>query len=77
MPVLRSLVAFNLYMDLQEGNNKIYVGQSVQIVLKQHQRTGELIQGIVKKVLTKSTHHPHGIKVMLESGEIGRVKRIA
>ncbi|MBL6962773.1 MAG: YwbE family protein [Bacteroidetes bacterium] len=64
-------------MDLQEGNNKIYVGQSVQIVLKQHQRTGELIQGIVKKVLTKSTHHPHGIKVMLESGEIGRVKRIA
>ena len=64
-------------MDLQEGNNKIYVGQSVQIVLKQHQRTGELIQGIVKKVLTKSTYHPHGIKVMLESGEIGRVKRIA
>ena len=51
-------------------------GMTVLIVLKQDQRTGKLTQGIVKDILTKSSHHPHGIKVRLESGQVGRVKKI-
>lgn len=51
-------------------------GLTVEIVLKQDQRTGRLTRGVVKDVLTKSSHHPHGIKVRLESGEVGRVKEI-
>jgi uncharacterized repeat protein (TIGR03833 family) len=51
-------------------------GMTVLIVLKQDQRTGKLTQGIVKEILTKSPHHPHGIKVRLESGQVGRVKEI-
>jgi len=46
------------------------------IVLKQDQRSGRLTRGVVKDILTKSPTHPHGIKVRLESGEIGRVKEI-
>jgi len=48
----------------------------VLIVLKQDQRTGKLTRGIVRDILTKSPNHPHGIKVRLESGEVGRVKEI-
>ena len=48
----------------------------VLIVLKQDQRTGKLTQGIVKDILTRSPDHPHGIKVRLESGQVGRVKEI-
>ena len=51
-------------------------GQQVAIVLKKDQRTGRLTRGIVKEILTKSATHPHGIKVRLESGEVGRVKEI-
>ena len=51
-------------------------GLTVEIVLKQDQRTGRLTRGVVKDVLTKSPHHPHGIKVRLETGEVGRVKEI-
>jgi uncharacterized repeat protein (TIGR03833 family) len=51
-------------------------GLRVLIVMKQNQRTGELTEGVVKDILTKSSSHPHGIKVRLESGEIGRVKEI-
>jgi uncharacterized repeat protein (TIGR03833 family) len=54
----------------------IKAGQSVLIVLKKDQRSGKLTPGVVKDVLTKSPTHPHGIKVRLESGEIGRVKRV-
>jgi uncharacterized repeat protein (TIGR03833 family) len=54
----------------------IQVGDTVEIVQKQHQRSGELTEGIVKRILTKSASHPHGIKVMLETGEVGRVKNI-
>ncbi len=59
-------------------NNRIEIkpGMNVSIVQKQHQRTGELTIGIVQKILTKSSSHPHGIKVQLTSGEIGRVKNI-
>ena len=52
------------------------VGIQVKIVLKEDQRTGKLTEGIVKDILTKSPKHPHGIKVRLETGEVGRVKEI-
>jgi len=51
-------------------------GLRVLIVIKQNQRSRELTEGVVKDILTKSSSHPHGIKVRLESGEIGRVKEI-
>jgi uncharacterized repeat protein (TIGR03833 family) len=51
-------------------------GLHVRIVLKQDQRTGKLTEGIVKDILTKSSTHPHGIKVRLQSGQVGRVKEI-
>jgi len=51
-------------------------GMTVLIVLKQDQPTGKLTKGIIKDILTKSSNHPHGIKVRLESGQIGRVKEI-
>ena len=54
----------------------IQPGKDVSIVLKQDQRTGKLTRGIVKNLLTKSPSHPHGIKVRLESGLVGRVKII-
>ncbi len=51
-------------------------GMTVLIVLKQNQPTGKLTKGVVKDILTKSTTHPHGIKVRLQSGQVGRVKEI-
>ena len=51
-------------------------GIQVKIVMKEDQRTGNLTEGIVKDILTKSPKHPHGIKVRLETGEVGRVKEI-
>lgn len=51
-------------------------GLTADIVLKQDQRTGRLTRGVVKDVLTKSAFHPHGIKVGLETGEVGRVKEL-
>ena len=59
----------------QERKN-IKSGQSVAIVLKQDQDTGLLTDGIVRDILTNSSKHPHGIKVRLMSGEVGRVKEI-
>ena len=60
------------------GQNRkdIYAGLLVDVVLKQDQRTGKRTRGIVKDIMTKSHSHPHGIKVRLESGEIGRVQEI-
>lgn len=58
------------------NRNNIKIGKSVEIVQKQDQRTGNLTMGIIKRILTKSSNHPHGIKVQLETGEVGRVKRI-
>jgi uncharacterized repeat protein (TIGR03833 family) len=52
-------------------------GLTVEIVLKEDQRTGKKTRGVVKDILTKSPQHPHGIKVRLETGEVGRVKEIA
>ena len=51
-------------------------GLQVKIVLKEHQRCGTLTEGTVQKILTNSPRHPHGIKVRLSSGEVGRVKEI-
>ena len=65
----------NLKPDYNKRAN-IQVGQEVEIVQKHHQRTGELTFGIVKRILTRSVNHPHGIKVQLVSGEVGRVKEI-
>jgi uncharacterized repeat protein (TIGR03833 family) len=56
--------------------SNIKPGLEVKIVLKQDQRTGKVTQGIVEKLLTNSANHPHGIKVRLETGEVGRVKEI-
>lgn len=54
----------------------IAIGAAVRIVLKKDQRTGALTEGIVQNILTKSPSHPHGIKVRLEDGQVGRVKEI-
>ncbi len=54
----------------------IKAGSKVSIVLKKDQRTGKLTEGIVKDILTKSPTHPHGIKVRLADGQVGRVKVI-
>jgi uncharacterized repeat protein (TIGR03833 family) len=60
------------------GTNRqdIKPGIKVAIVLKRDQISGKLTEGIVKEILTKSPAHPHGIKVRLESGEVGRVKKV-
>ena len=52
-------------------------GITVDIVLKKDQRSGKLTRGLVRDILTKSAHHPHGIKVRLIDGQVGRVKKIA
>jgi uncharacterized repeat protein (TIGR03833 family) len=57
-----------------KSRKNIQIGKTVEVVQKHHQRSGELTLGIVKRILTNSSNHPHGIKVQLESGEVGRVK---
>jgi uncharacterized repeat protein (TIGR03833 family) len=61
-----------------DGQNRsdIRPGARVKIVLKEDQKSGKLREGIVKDILTNSATHPHGIKVRLTSGEVGRVKEI-
>ncbi|MCX6229885.1 MAG: YwbE family protein [Bacteroidia bacterium] len=61
-----------------DGRDRINIklGSAVSIVLKEHQRSGTLTTGIVQNILTSSSHHPHGIKVRLTNGAIGRVKEI-
>ena len=54
----------------------VKVGSRVRVMQKAHQTTGELTEGVVQRLLTKSPNHPHGIKVMLEGGVVGRVKEI-
>lgn len=62
-------------MDGKKRDN-IKPGKRVKVVKKEDQRTGKLTEGIVKKILTNSPNHPHGIKVMLEDGTVGRVEAI-
>ena len=59
-----------------QTRSNIKPGMTVLIVLKQDQPTGKLTKGIVKDILTKSATHPHGIKVRLQNGQVGRVKEI-
>lgn len=61
-----------------DGRERKYIkiGAEVDIVLKKDQPTGKLTRGCVKRILTNSQTHPHGIKVMLEDGQVGRVQRI-
>jgi uncharacterized repeat protein (TIGR03833 family) len=61
-----------------KGTNRkdIFIGCEVEVIQKHHQRTGELTFGFVKRILTKSPNHPHGIKVQLDDGTVGRVKNI-
>ena len=63
---------------MESGKNRkdIQINGRVESVLKKDQRTGKLTEGIVKRILTNSGTHPHGIKVQLQSGEVGRVKNI-
>jgi uncharacterized repeat protein (TIGR03833 family) len=69
-----------LYMDKKTLTGtirkNIQIDSEVNIVQKHHQRSGELTQGFVKKILTSSPSHPHGIKVMLDTGEVGRVAEV-
>lgn len=62
-------------MDGQRREN-IKIGARVKIVLKKDQASGKLTEGVVTKILTNSSYHPHGIKVMLEDGQVGRVQEI-
>ena len=63
-------------MDAIPSRDKIKVGTKVKIVQKQDQRTGNLTPGVVKRILTSSKFHPHGIKVELDNGKIGRVQSL-
>ena len=64
--------------DSPDGRTRknIHIGANVAIVQKHDQRTGKLTYGVVQRILTKSHTHPHGIKVRLASGQVGRVKII-
>ncbi|MGC1390021.1 MAG: YwbE family protein [Bacteroidales bacterium] len=65
-------------LEFSEGTRRadIQPGIDVRVELTEHKRTGRLTEGKVKEVLTTSPNHPHGIKVMLENGLIGRIKQI-
>ena len=58
------------------NRSEIHPGQRVRIIEKQNQRTGQQTEGIVARILTKSQSHPHGIKVMLADGRVGRVQEL-
>ncbi len=59
-----------------QTRSQIQPGMRVRVVEKQNQRAGTLTEGIVQRILTNSPHHPHGIKVLLDNGIVGRVKEI-
>lgn len=63
-------------MMMSQKRENIKIGSQVKVVQKADQRTGKLTEGVVAKILTNSPTHPHGIKVMLENGVVGRVKEI-
>jgi len=78
MHVQRFRMSIKLRISMKDvpSRDKISIGAVVQIVQKQDQRTGNLTEGKVKRILTSSQFHPHGIKVELENGKIGRVQKI-
>jgi uncharacterized repeat protein (TIGR03833 family) len=63
-------------MEPNQQRSQIKLGNRVRIVLKQDQRSGKLTEGVVKDILTNSSTHPHGIKVRLTDGKVGRVQAI-
>lgn len=63
-------------MTENKSRNNIKIGQNVGVVLKADQKSGKITKGKIKKILTNSPNHPHGIKVMLEDNQVGRVKEI-
>ena len=63
-------------MNPGSSRKNIKVGLAVGIVLKKDQKSGKMTRGVVKRILTTSSSHPHGIKVQLEDGSVGRVKEI-
>jgi uncharacterized repeat protein (TIGR03833 family) len=65
----------HMYMTISQ-RSLIQIGDLVSVVLKSDQRSGNLTEGRVQRILTNSPHHPHGIKVKLEDGQVGRVKEI-
>jgi uncharacterized repeat protein (TIGR03833 family) len=69
---------FIKHIVIMEGTRRADVkpGIEVRVELSEHKRTGFLTEGIVKEVLTSSPNHPHGIKVVLENGKVGRIKQI-
>lgn len=67
---------YQISLNATPSRDKIKIGVMVQLVQKQDQRTGNLTEGIVKRILTSSNFHPHGIKVELDDGKIGRVQNI-
>lgn len=69
---------FKCYNILMNGQNResINIGDEVDVVLKADQRTGKLTRGMVEEILTNSAFHPHGIKVRLQDGQVGRVQKI-
>jgi uncharacterized repeat protein (TIGR03833 family) len=71
-------ISMNLLSAMNNGSvrSNIKEGLKVGIVLKQDQKTGKITQGVVKRILTNSSTHPHGIKVQLTDGQVGRVKEI-
>jgi uncharacterized repeat protein (TIGR03833 family) len=72
---MKNLRKVGMKMDGMTRSN-IKIGSRVTVVQKPHQRTGELTEGLVARLLTKSKTHPHGIKVMLDDGIVGRVKEV-
>ena len=68
---------FRILLNVIPSRDKISIGIIVQIVQKQDQRMGKLTEGRVKRILTSSQVHPHGIKVELENGKIGRVQQLS
>lgn len=73
---LRINQQYQTLLDSIPSRDKIKIGITVHIVQKQDQRSGNLTEGVVKSILTSSNFHPHGIKVELDNGKIGRVQNI-
>ncbi len=74
--MLENLIWITIFLMSVPMRTEIRPGMRVQIVEKQNQRSGQLTEGVVARILTKSPTHPHGIKVMLVDGKVGRVQAI-
>lgn len=73
---INNLVCEALSNNQHQYRDQIKLNSNVAVVKKEHQRTGEITKGKVKRILTKSKYHPRGIKVQLHTGEVGRVLKL-